>query len=783
MGPALRLAACLSAIACVAAAARAGPLVISVNFGAEEGGALSSTDPAGVIPAINWNNVCNSSGSALLLASDGTTPGGTVSWSGPRDDWCTGGTITTPDSEMMYSYVDAGSGGPLTVRFSGLPAAIGPIYDVFVYIAGDAGTSGQQPPPTGDYRIGGTTLLAMQGSSTSAYSLACSATAGNCIEFTGLSGSGFALIAAASATTQGSQYFRAPVNGIQIVQLPNLTWTGLQSSVWTANATLGLGNWQDPTGAVADYLDYSAVNFGDSAATTTVDISTADVTPSSVTFSNVATSYTLQSSAGCGIAGTTGLSKSGAGLLTISNTNKFTGAVTFGGGTIAVASVANGGSNSPLGAGTSLVFTGGALEYTGVDPAPATDRSVTLNSGGGTIQVDNSATDLTLAGLISGSGNLTKAGPGTLTLSGSSNYNYTGQVHLASGALAIRSAVPAGPGLYEGLVSDSNWEDTTDPIPRTSIQTVARWGLSTSADHNLDANRNVYPYWGDDTTWGYSGYFDNKSSGPVTYTFGKNFDDAAFLTVDGVSVINNTVYNQSSTGSITLAPGFHSVDLRFGQGIGEVGPNTGAYNGYGVSYNTVGVTATSSTAWLQMGASDPNTQFYAAVAGLPNSSLAMSSSTTLDLSASNMGWVLLGSLADAPGSPSGHQVLLGSNTLDLGLDNTSTTFSGAISGSGTLVKDGSGTFTLAGDDTYTGGTLVNDGTLILASDTALAAGTSLTVGAGAASLFDATPAATFEVAASPAGAATVPEPGSLTLLGVASTLATAWWARKKARRV
>ena len=138
----------------------------------------------------------------------------------------------------------------------------------------------------------------MQGSSTSAYSLACSATAGNCIEFTGLSGSGFALVAAAFATTQGSQYFRAQFDGIQIVQLPNLTWTGLQSSVWTANATLGLGNWQDPTGAVADYLDYSAVNFGDSAATTTVDISTADVTPSSVTFSNVATSYTLQSSGG-----------------------------------------------------------------------------------------------------------------------------------------------------------------------------------------------------------------------------------------------------------------------------------------------------------------------------------------------------------------------------------------------------------------------------------------------------------------------------------------------------
>src|SRR5208282_3722397 len=100
-------------------------------------------------------------------------------------------------------------------------------------------------------------------------------------------------------------------------------------------------------------------------------------------------SYTLQSNEGFGIAGTSGLSKSGGGLLTISNTNKFTGPVTFAGGTVAVAAVANSGANSPLGAGGSLIFDGGALEYTGVDLTPATNRSVTLNSGGGTIQVDS----------------------------------------------------------------------------------------------------------------------------------------------------------------------------------------------------------------------------------------------------------------------------------------------------------------------------------------------------------------------------------------------------------
>jgi len=56
-------------------------------------------------------------------------------------------------------------------------------------------------------------------------------------------------------------------------------------------------------------------------------------------------------------------------------------------------------------------------------------------------------------------------------------------------------------------------------------------------------------------------------------------------------------------------------------------------------------------------------------------------------------------------------VTLGSATLTTGNDNTSTTFSGAMSGSGGLTKSGSGTLTLSGANTYTGATTVNAGTL------------------------------------------------------------------------
>ena len=56
-----------------------------------------------------------------------------------------------------------------------------------------------------------------------------------------------------------------------------------------------------------------------------------------------------------------------------------------------------------------------------------------------------------------------------------------------------------------------------------------------------------------------------------------------------------------------------------------------------------------------------------------------------------------------------------------GGNNTSTTFSGVISGAGgSLIKTGTGTFTLTGANTYTGITTVNGGTFVLANADALA---------------------------------------------------------------
>ncbi len=55
----------------------------------------------------------------------------------------------------------------------------------------------------------------------------------------------------------------------------------------------------------------------------------------------------------------------------------------------------------------------------------------------------------------------------------------------------------------------------------------------------------------------------------------------------------------------------------------------------------------------------------------------------------------------------------------------------AISGSGSLAMIGGGQLTLSGSNTYTGGTMVNNGTLIVATNDSIEEGTGLYVGSAA----------------------------------------------------
>jgi phosphatidylinositol-3-phosphatase len=98
----------------------------------------------------------------------------------------------------------------------------------------------------------------------------------------------------------------------------------------------------------------------------------------------------------------------------------------------------------------------------------------------------------------------------------------------------------------------------------------------------------------------------------------------------------------------------------------------------------------------------------------------------------------------------------------------SQSYAGTISGTGDMTKVGPGLLVLSGSNTYRGGTAVIEGTLIVAGYNAVLDGTSLTVGTRATQFFDsARGSSATEV--SPA-TATVPEPSSQVLLGVAITM-------------
>ena len=101
------------------------------------------------------------------------------------------------------------------------------------------------------------------------------------------------------------------------------------------------------------------------------------------------------------------------------------------------------------------------------------------------------------------------------------------------------------------------------------------------------------------------------------------------------------------------------------------------------------------------------------------SSFTVVSGATLDLAGFNQ---RIGSLAGAG------NVMLGSGILTTGNDNTTTTFSGTISGTGGLTKTGAGALTLLGSSSYSGATALNAGALIVNGSIASSA---VTVNSGA----------------------------------------------------
>ena len=110
------------------------------------------------------------------------------------------------------------------------------------------------------------------------------------------------------------------------------------------------------------------------------------------------------------LSGSGDLVKTGNGILALSQTNTYSGGTTISGGLVEFSGLAN------FGAG-SITLNGGGIRWANGNNADISSKLASLALPVGTV-FDTNGNDVTLSGGFSGTGELTKQGAGTLTLSG-----------------------------------------------------------------------------------------------------------------------------------------------------------------------------------------------------------------------------------------------------------------------------------------------------------------------------------------------------------------------------
>jgi uncharacterized protein (TIGR03790 family) len=148
----------------------------------------------------------------------------------------------------------------------------------------------------------------------------------------------------------------------------------------------------------------------------------------------------------------------------------------------------------------------------------------------------------------------------------------------------------------------------------------------------------------------------------------------------------------------------------------------------------------------------------------------------------NGGTLQIGNGANSTSLPNTSEVLDAGSLIFNQANNA--VFGAAISGNGTFTKLGTGTLTLTGNNSYSGGTILNSGKLIVASASALPDGGNLTIGSGT-SLFGTSGADIVAEPSTPASATVaIPEPSTIALVGATAAcvaIFSAKWRRTRGK--
>ena len=326
------------------------------------------------------------------------------------------------------------------------------------------------------------------------------------------------------------------------------------------------------------------------------------------------------------------------------------------------------------------------------------------------VTVNTNANNVSFDGVISGSGSITKTGAGTLILSGTNTYS--GGTTISAGTLSIGSDTNIGSGTNTignkgTLLLSGNGTYTND-------WTLSGAGSAIATDNN------------------------NTLSGVLSGNGGLTKTGAGTLTLTG----NNTYAGGTAINDGTLKGNIASgTDLSIAASAIYDGDNkarsVGGLNGGGKILNTDGLTVqsgdfagiidNSNTSLLKNGAGTltlTGNNAYTGGTTISEGTLKGNIASGTDLSIAASATYDGDNKARSVGDLNG-----GGNIFNTdGLTVQSGTFDGVIDNSNTsLTKTGAGTLTLTGNNAYTGGTTISEGTL----KGNIASGTDLSIAASA----------------------------------------------------
>jgi len=462
----------------------------------------------------------------------------------------------------------------------------------------------------------------------------------------------------AAPTGNGGENLVFPSGAANLTNSNNLKGTSFNSITISGSGYTVGGNATTLTGSLAD----SSV-----AGTNTISLGLTFAATRTVTVSNAATTLTISGV----ISGAGGLTKSGSGTVTLSAANTYTGVTTINVGTIAIAADAGLGASPGAPTAGKLTFGGGTLRTT-ASFTLAANRGIAL-TGAGTISTDPGTT-LTYGGIIAGASTLTKAGTGTLIVSGANTY--TGATAISAGTLQLgaTNAAPSGSAVTVSGGATFDLRGFSD-----GIGSLAGAGTVTSG-----------------------------AAGAVTLTAGGNNGSTTFsgVILNGSGTVALT---KTGTGTLTLSgANTYGGTTTVSAGVLDVQNNTalGA---------TAGATTVAGGAALQVDGSglvvaEPVTLNGTGIAG--GGALRQLANTN-----TWSGTITLGSAArvnaDAGTLTVSGGITNGGFPLTVGGAGNTTISTTAISGTGGLTKDGTGTVTLSASNTYTGTTTVSAGSLLV----------------------------------------------------------------------